>query len=412
MDGNSMQRSIVFKSALLAFISFIWVHAAELQTVGFSGSIPDDYQSKSTFLSLIDIIPQHNAGVSHSTGVPDDTTFGVLIESQYGINLADSDSIRFEIDDGVHFVYTRDLSSDTMRVVEVIAEDPNQTLIWVVYDRSMESYLPPLYFPDKIVRITVRAIDTRQNSLSPRQFRFKIESDSGPDTEFDRLPDYDFMDRDQLLSETKYDSGMEILSGELEGAKVIYNSQEPLTPGFGPIDQIEALNLADRQGIGAPLNLIPHTIFHTPVKIMIPFAEGTDIANMDIFYHNGVEWLPACDADGNVLPGGRGWMVRGSRVNHFGTSPPLVEIQVYHFSAAQGGFIVVNSGTTTRDNEHTNQSGTVVVAHCFIDTAIDNPKPVVGLLAFIWVVGLLGLLPVINAVRFFTRKRLPGSQGA
>ena len=391
-----MQRSIVFKSTLLASIFFIWVHAAELQTVGFSRSNPDKYHSRSTFLSLIDSIPQRDTGISTLTRVPDDTPFGVLIESTYGIDLTESASIRFEIDDGIHFVYKRDLSSDTMRVVEVINEDPNQTLIWVVYDRSLESFLPPLYFPDKIVRITVHAIDTRQNSLSPRQFRFKIEPATGPDVEFDRLPDYDFMDRDQLLFETHHDAGMEILSGELQGAKIIYSSKEPLTPGFGPSDEIEALNLEDSRGIGVPLNLIPHTVFHTPVKVMIPFPDGTDIANMDIFYYNGIEWLAACDIDGNVLPGGKGWMVPGSRVNHPDASPPFVEIQVYHFSAAQGGFVVVSSGTT-RHNDHSNQNGTVAVVKCFIDTAAyeSEGKPAFGLLALLWVLGTLGLLPLM-----------------
>jgi len=389
-----MQRSIVIKSALLAFIFFIWVHAAELQTVGFCRSNPDKYRSRSTFLSLVDSIPQHNSGILNSAGVPDDTIFGVLIESKYGIDLKESASIRFEIDDGIHFAYKRDLSSDTMRVVEVIDEDPDQTLIWVVYDRSLESLLPPLYFPDKVVRITVHAVDTRQNSLFPRQFRFKIEPASSPDVEFDRLPDYDFMDSDQLIAETPYDAGMEILSGELEGAKIIYSSKEPLTPGFGPSDEIEALNLADSQGIGAPLNLIPHTVFHTPVKILIPFPDGTDISSMDIFYYNGIEWLAACDIDGNVLPGGKGWMVPGSRVNHPEASPPLVEIQVYHFSAAQGGVVVVSSGST-EDDENTNQNGTVAVVKCFIDTAAYEARPAFGLQAFLWVIGVMGLLLLV-----------------
>ena len=219
------------------------------------------------------------------------------------------------------------------------------------------------------------------------------------------------MDRDQLLSETEYDLGIEVLNGEFEGAKIIYDSKEPLTPGFGPTDAIEELNLKDTEGIGAPLNLIPHTIFHTPVKILIPFSAGTDIADMDIFYHNGVEWLPACDADGNLLRGGRGWMVPGSRVNHLRTSPPLVEIQVYHFSAAQGGFIVASSGTN-RDHDHSNQSGTVVVAKCFIDTAIDNPKSAYDLLTLLCTLGTLGALPALRAVLFFLRKLVPGGHGA
>ena len=87
-------------------------------------------------------------------------------------------------------------------------------------------------------------------------------------------------------------------------------------------------------------------------------------------------------------------MVAGSRVNHFRTSPPLVEIQVYHFSATQGGFIVVKS-ENDRDHDHSNQSGTVVVAKCFIDTAMDSSKPTFGLLALLYVFGILGLLPLM-----------------
>jgi hypothetical protein len=186
---------------------------------------------------------------------------------------------------------------------------------------------------------------------------------------------------------------MEILSGELQGAQIIYSRKEPLTPGFGPIDEVETLNVEDSQGIGAPLNLIPHTIFHTPVKILIPFPPGTDIANMDIFYHNGEEWQPACDADGNVLPGGRGWMVAGTRVNHFTTDPPLVEIQVYHFSAAQGGFIFASTENSKDYHKDSDYSGTVVVAKCFIDTASFEAKPAFGLLALLWLLGVLGVLP-------------------
>lgn len=132
---------------------------------------------------------------------------------------------------------------------------------------------------------------------------------------------------------------------------------------------------------------------------------------MDIFYHNGLEWLPACDADGNVLPGGRGWVVAGTRVNHFTTDPPLVEIQVYHFSAAQGGFIAAST-KTNGDHDHSNYSGTVVVAKCFIDTAaIDNPKPTFGLLALLWTLGILGAMPAIRALLIFMRKQVPGGHG-
>jgi hypothetical protein len=178
--------------------------------------------------------------------VADDTPFGVLIQSDYGFNLTDPDSIRFTIDDGVHFVYQRDLGSDAVRVIDVAGEDPQKTIFWVVYERSLET----------------------------------------------------------------------------------------------------------------------------------------------------------------VLPGGLGWMVPGSRANHFANSPPLVEIQVYHFSAAQGGVVVASSGTT-RDNDQSSRSGTVAVVKCFIDTAAYEVKPAFGLLALLWVIGMVGLLPIVFAVRVLRRKRLP-----
>jgi len=394
-----MHRSIWIKAVFIAITISVWIQVGGPGAGAVTGSYGDDVVANSAYLSILDSMPHEASGGSNSSGVLDDSTFGVLVESQYGINVSDSESIRFIIDDGVHSPYHRDLSSDTMRVVMVEDHDPRQNLMWVVYDRALETHLPPLYFPDRIVQITVNLEDLYQNRLSPRKFRFKIESDSGSTTEFGSLPEYDFIDRDFFVAEGSQDSGMEILSGELQGAQIIYNRKEPLTPGFGPIDDIEALNLEDSQGVGAPLNLIPHTIFHTPVKILIPFPPGTDIASMDIYYHNGEEWLPACDADGNVLPGGRGWMVAGTRVNHFTADPPLVEIQVYHFSAAQGGFIAASTEGSRDYHENSDYSGTVVVAKCFIDTAMNNPKPTFGLIALLWVIGVLGLLPLVHPLK-------------
>jgi hypothetical protein len=259
-----------------------------------------------------------------------------------------------------------------------------------------------LYFPDQIIRITVQASDIYQNSLSPRQFRFRIESDPGHAVDFDRLPDYDFGNSNFIRSETHYDSSMEILSGELAGAKILFDSNEPLTPGFGPIDDVEPLYFDDAEGVGEPLNLVPHTVFHKPVKIFIPFPEGTGLGNTDIFYHNGVEWLRACDAYGNVLPGGIGWMVAGSRVDHYETSPPLVEIQVYHFSSVQGFVAFRSSGTTgsSGGGTHTGSGGFAAV-NCFIDAAAYDVegKPVFGFLLLLWGIYIIGLLSVITVYR-------------
>ena len=382
-----MRRSIWIKAAFIAITFFVLIHVGKPGPRAASESFRDDAGEISTVLSILDSMPQSDTGLSGKSEIPDDSSFGALIESKNGIDTTDPDSIRFEIDDGVHFPYQRDLSSDTMRVVWVEDEDPYQMLIWVVYDRSLEAHLPPLYIPDTTVRFTVNIIDSRRHILPQQKFWFKIESASGHTADFDSIPDYDFIDSEDFTSDARYDAGMKILSGELAGAKILYSSAEPLTPGFGPMDEIEGVNLTDTQGVGAPLNLVPHAIFHTPVKLMIPFPAGTDIENLDIFYHNGVEWVRACDADGNVLPGGRGWMVAGSRVNHYLADPSIVEIQVYHFSAAQGGYVVVKS-------EDDDSSGTKVVIKCFIDTVAFEAKPSLGLLALLLILGTLGILPL------------------
>jgi hypothetical protein len=71
------------------------------------------------------------------------------------------------------------------------------------------------------------------------------------------------------------------------------------------------------------------------VKIFIPCHGVKDVGNLSLYHFNGMKWRRACDADGNILSGGEGWLVPGSRVNHNDANPPLIEIEVYHFSAAQ-----------------------------------------------------------------------------
>ena len=392
-----MQRSSLIKIALFTIALIICTHGGSIGIKACLASDNDTLVDNFQPLRILDTIPQRGAGISTSTEVPDDTSFGVLIESRYGIDPADVESVRFEIDDGYHFVYERDLSSDTMRAVEVAGDDPGRNLMWVVYDRSLENQLPPIYFPDEIVHITVHALDIHENSLPSVQFHFRIEPDPGHSVEFDRLPDYDFVDSYDLLTETHYDTGMDILSGELAGAAILYDSNEPLTPGFGPVDAVEPLYSGGAEGVGEPLNLVPHTIFQTPVKVFIPFAKGTDLANMDIYYHNSVEWLRACDADGDVLPGGTGWMVAGSRVDHYETSPPMVEIQVYHFSSVQGFVSFRGSESVGSSGGTRTGSGGTAAIKCFVDAAAYDAinQQTFWILALFLLIGIIGLLPVI-----------------
>jgi len=340
-------------------------------------------------LRIIDSIPQPDAGIINPARVPEDTSFAVLIESEYGIDLNDPDSIRFTIDDEENAVYGRNLSSPAVRVVEVDNANPQANLLWVTYDRSLDPNLAPRYAMDAYVYITLDVVDLYGNELASVPFEFKIESDAEQADAYDEIPEFvHYIVYDPMGI---HDEAIQIVSGPLSGAKVIYAGDEPLSPAFGPANEIETLPTSRADAAGMPLNLMPHTVFNTPVKLFIPFPEGEDIRSLDIFYHNGVEWLAACDADGNLLSEGEGWMVPESRVNHVDHEPPLIEIQVVHFSAAQGG-VVAASGETDGGTRKSGGSGGVVYFSCFIESAAAEGMPEGLVISLLSLFGLLGLL--------------------
>ena len=354
----------------------------------------DPHDAASSPLAIVDSIPQPNAGILNSARVPGDTGFAVFIASVHGIDVGDPESIRFTVDDGKPDPYLRDLSSAAMRVVEV-GTGSDLSLLWVVYDRSLETGLPVVYDYDANIHITVEVEDVAGNRLPSQHFEFNIESETENEQAWGNLPELAYYA--PVNAVFGYDEGIEIVSGEPAGARIEYDSSEPLTPIFGPINEIEGVVAAGMEEVGAPLNLLPHTVFNKPVKVYIPVPDGFDITEIGIYYHNGVEWLPACDKYGNLLPCAEGWMVAGSRVNHMENSPPLIEIQVYHFSGAQAGVVVNTTGTsgTTNDRAETSGSGGVAVVKCFIDTAAYDVRPALGLPALLWVLGILGLLPAV-----------------
>jgi hypothetical protein len=160
-----------------------------------------------------------------------------------------------------------------------------------------------------------------------------------------------------------------VVDGEPAGAEVHFSSLEPLTPEFGDPNELPEIGSADMLAAGAPVNLLPHTVFDGPITLFIPINEDVDINNVGLAYYDGTQWLPAADPDGKVLPGGEGWMMPGSRIDHPESSPPLIEFQVYHFSAAQA-VLMDGSGSATRDDRSHHSSGSNANVHisCFINS--------------------------------------------
>jgi len=314
---------------------------------------------------IVETIPHHNAGLNgDTTRIPNDTLFCVWIEDSDGIDITDLESITFTISDGVHEAYTRDLSNETVvRGVKLAEEEDTQvTKLWAVYDRSKDNEYGNNYAFDSIITIGVDAKNRRGVPIDPvPSYTFKIESETqhyaahDPDS----LPDIGAVsaeDPDLEDSEYVYDAGIQVNSGDLEGAKIIYNSNEPVIPRLGPTDEIPSIAGAR----SAPMNLQPPAAFNTPVKILIPFPGRTDVTDLSIYVYKGRSWALACDSSGTVRPGGDAWMVPGSRVDHNDRNPSTIEIKVYHFSAV---LAISETDSSISDNAAEQVGG------CFIATA-------------------------------------------
>jgi hypothetical protein len=341
-------------------------------------------------LQILDSIPLQQAGIINNIRVPRDTSFCVLIVATHGVDLTDPDSIRFVIDDEVHQPYVRDIGDDTVRVIKINDdEDTRAAQFWAVYDRALETYMPDAYAFDATVAISVDVRDRLENLLLAAVFDFQIESGAEHAAAGKNLPETIMLDPSDPILEGVYDAGIEVISGDLAGTKIIYTRSEPLTPMFGPLDEIAPVDADDLEVIGIPINLQPHTIFNTPVRIFIPNPNQIELSEVGIYYYNGLQWQQACDTYGNVLDAGFGWMQAGSRAAIDDDDPALIAIDVYHFSGVQTVAFASFNSTSTKDDDgdHSGSNATVFVS-CFIDAAGS------GNISEMWMFTAVGLLLV------------------
>ena len=347
-------------------------------------------------IEIRDTIPQEDAGIVNFARVPDQTAVAVLIRAAYGIDLNAPTAVRFKVDDGYHQPYWRDLSHDATRIVKLNeTPDAQSTFLWASYDRFLEPFMPIRYPPDAVIQVTVTIRDIRNNILQPAPIEFKIESSVFKAAAGQNVPNTTEFYANESFIGGSIDTGIAVVDGKLAGAKLFYSSLEPLTPEFGNPDEMPPIDRGDMQAAGVPVNLLPHTVFDRPVSLFIPVADDIDIRTVGLAYYDGTRWLPAADAEGIVLPGGEGWMVAGSRINHEESSPPLIEVQVYHFSAAQA-VIFAKFGDTTEENKRSHDSNANVFISCFINSVTAEPS-----LGFVELIGLIGLVGLLLLVRRF-----------
>ncbi len=319
-------------------------------------------------IEIRDIIPQEDAGIINFARVPDQTAVAVLVRAVHGIDPNAPSAVRFTIDDGYHLPYVRDLAHDAIRIIKLNpAADGQATDVWVTYDRFLEPFMPTAYPLDAIIRVTVVISDRRNNMLQPAPFEFKIESRAQKVASAQNVPETAEIYQNELSPKAGTGSGIAVVDGKLAGTKVFYSSFEPITPEFGNPDEMPLIGATGMQAAGLPVNLLPHTVFDQPVRLLIPLAGDVDTKNVGLAYYDGTQWLPAADADGSVLSGGQGWMVPGSRINHEDSSPPVIEVQVYHFSAAQAVVFARFGDSIEEDKPPSHRSGANVHISCFIN---------------------------------------------
>jgi hypothetical protein len=280
---------------------------------------------------IIRSVPLNNSGITNDKRIPNNTSFAVYLYDSDGIDITDATSISFAIDDSVNSPYTRDLNdNDVFRVVKLTSDaDTQVTQLWAVYDRSLDTYGDFSYGID--VNIRVEAKDRRGAAMAQASFAFSIESLAEHEYAKTNAPE-------TTIAVDSPSSGLtttRIDAGDLAGAMIVYESNEPVPPVFGPTDEIPSLDTEGIAPLSTPLNFTPPTVFNTPVTVFIPVPDVENVSDLSVALYDGECWVIACDADGNVAPEAEGWMVAGSRVNHSNGDPSTIEIQVYHFSAVQ-----------------------------------------------------------------------------
>ena len=309
---------------------------------------------------VVEITPHHHAGINDNAFIANDASFAVHIEDPDGIDITDPASIRLTINDGTT-AYTRDLSHPSVTYKKMVSTegDTHVTKVRVLYDRSKDNAVGNYAFGSTVhVSVDVKGI-TQQTS------RFRVGSEQEHNHAQSQRPTVTSVGPELGVFDQQagQDTGIQVTSGPLKGAMLVYSGDELVEPSFGPVDALPTLS----GGVGVPMNLEPtNWSFDVPVKVYIPCPGYVDVSELCIYFYSGTSWVYACDAAGNVQPAAERWMVRDSRKNNNNGDPSTIEIQVYHFSGVQASASAPPTPFTEPSADPTSGGGG---GGCFISTA-------------------------------------------
>lgn len=262
--------------------------------------------------------------------VPTDTGIVIRVEDDpLGANVGiDPQSIQLKINNATAPVRIRPVHPDDFHEVDVSWVNPSQ------------------FTYDEVVIIELSASDAAGNDMYFRE-AFQVES----------LAQHQWALAHRPVQTTRFlQSGVcevavtplpdDINDESLQGAKILFNCDEPVPPRFGPVGELPPVDIA--APAGTPVALEPIAEFESPVTVVVPLpdavltdldADGTPDTGLDqylLYLYNGdpsVQW--------RALGETSGWMVEGSRSDKYQTTPPAIQLQVDRSAGIQAGLDAV-----------------------------------------------------------------------
>jgi hypothetical protein len=273
------------------------------------------------------------------------------------------DSLRVPIDASIVIRLKADTGIDEntiMLTVNGMKVDPilkqvngNNRDCWVVYHPTKD------FDFEQIVNVMIDAASSYESYMNTYEYSFKVESQAEYNIAQKNTPSFVMDASDQSRHIIIADLGTEI-----EGAKIIHDSFEPVTPRFGPVNELQPPG--EINTVGSPVSLEPPTVFNNPVTVFVPCPGINDLSILKIYFYNpATGWMPASEVDG--------WMIDDSRVNHPETTPPTIEIKINYFGIFQAG-IPTNSKELSKrekndvvDGEESEIGAIAGTGGCFIN---------------------------------------------
>lgn len=293
-----------------------------------AGTSPRDDTLYPARPEVVECLPYENQGIdAESAGVPNDSSVNVRVWDGTGL---DTSSLSISV---TATGPPAETVAGTLFSTPVVESDVSDYWLTFIPDAVLEF--------DATFEVSVNAADLDGVAMTPYVYHFGVESQQAHDTAQNNAPAATLDDTDPDTHELSADTGTAI-----EGAVVGYPANEPVAPTFCATDGIPELDIA--VGIGQPVCIAPPTVFSEPVTLIIPCPGVEDVSELSLYLYDPASgWVPACDAQGNVLPDADGWMVPGTRIDHNDGTSGTIEIRVIHAGTVQAGTDQADTETAT-----------------------------------------------------------------